>query len=140
MQHDPSMVPANASSDARLRGAEDDAARSKRDEPSEPDTPRARTSDARRDGSPTGAAPPAEPKGGGRGTVSKAECDRVMNRYLELEIAHNPQLKGLPPEAIEQAKQMAREQHGDAPCSATRAQYTCGMAATSTAAWERCLK
>ncbi len=77
---------------------------------------------------------------GGKGAVSRAECDQVMDRYLELEISTNPQLKGVPPEVVEQAKQMARDKHGESPCTATRAQYACAMAATTTAAWQKCMK
>ena len=73
-------------------------------------------------------------------TNAQDEQIRRFVRALELEIAANPQLKGLPPDVIEQAKQMAREKHGEAPCTATRAQYTCAMAASSTAAWQRCMK
>src|SRR5690606_20916272 len=86
--------------------------------------------DPETDGSASGAKPASKPDARGKGTVSKAECDQVMDRYLKLEISTNPQLKGLPPELIEQAKQTARERHGEAPCTATRAQYTCAMAAT----------
>ena len=64
----------------------------------------------------------------------------MMDRYLELEIATNPQLNDLPPEAIAQAKQVGREKHGEAPCTASRAQYTCAMGAGSLAAWQRCVK
>jgi hypothetical protein len=35
---------------------------------------------------------------------------------------------------------MAREQHGEAPCTATKAQYKCAMAATSVGAWQKCMK
>jgi hypothetical protein len=75
-----------------------------------------------------------------KGAVSKSECDRVMDKYLELEIASNPQLKGVSPDIIEAAKQMARSQHGESPCTATRAQYNCAMAATSTVTWQKCMK
>lgn len=79
------------------------------------------------------------PRAPGAG-VSTTECDRVMDKYIELEIASNPQLKGVPPEIIEQAKAAAREQNGDIPCTATPAQYKCAMAAKTTEAWQRCLK
>lgn len=72
--------------------------------------------------------------------ASKAECDKAMDKYLSLEIASNPQLKGVPPEVIEQAKQMTRDKHGEAPCTATKAQYKCAMAATTVAAWQKCMK
>ncbi|MCW5833188.1 MAG: hypothetical protein KIS78_12380 [Labilithrix sp.] len=148
-------VPANSLSDARLHGEEDpndttapgDGSRA---DPTEPYTtkvgdapaPEAGGDGGGGGGGRTGSKPAAGGKeaGGGKGVVSKAECDRVMDKYLELEIEKNPQLKDVPPEIIEQAKQMAREKHGEAPCTATRAQYTCAMSAGSTSAWQRCMK
>lgn len=136
-------VPANSLSEARLHG----------DDPLEKDVREDPSSDSKPD--PTqpymtkvGEAPPPEPskpsKGGstssGSAAMTKDECERAMDRYLELEMASNPQLKGVPPEIVEQAKQMARVKHGEMPCNGTRAQYKCAMAATSTAAWQRCMK
>lgn len=137
-------VPANSFSDARLRG-DDQASRPERSsDPSEASVDPTQPYTTRVGDAP---APAKNPEGGRRedgaragGVVSKPECDRLMERYLELEISKNPELKGLPSEVIEQAKELAREQHGDAPCTANRAQYTCGMAAKSTAAWQRCMK
>lgn len=77
---------------------------------------------------------------GGKGKVSKADCNRVMDRYLELEMGTNPALAGLPPELVTQAKEQAKQQHGDTPCNATAAQYRCAMEATTTAAWQKCMK
>jgi hypothetical protein len=82
--------------------------------------------------------------GKGGAVVSRAECNQVLDRYLELEFASNPQLKNVPPEmrqqVIEQAKAQARQEKGEAPCDATRSQYTCAMSAPSAAAWQRCMK
>lgn len=91
---------------------------------------------------PTKVEAPAEPTAtkGGKGQVSKADCARVMDRYLELELASNPALAGLPPDVVAQAKEQMRAQHGEAPCTATAAQYRCGMAAKTTAAWQKCMK
>ena len=138
-------VPANSLSDARLHGEEDDdaAAREAKADPTQPYTTKvgeAPPPESNSDGSTKGSKPGGAKESGGKGAVSKSECDRVMDKYLELEIAKNPQLQGVPPEVIEQAKQMARQQHGEAPCTATRAQYTCAMGATSTSAWQRCMK
>ena len=154
-------VPANSLSDARLHGEEEKSkdgtsgSGETKADPTQPYTTKVGEAPPSEPGS-TGAGSKAgngstnkkpagesskEPSGGSKGpVVSRSECDRVMDRYLELEIAANPQLKGLPPDVIEQAKQMAREKHGEAPCTATRAQYTCAMAASSTAAWQRCMK
>ncbi len=144
-------VPANSLSDARLHGDDekkDEETSESKPDPTQPYTTKVGEAPAPEPGSSSGkgTASGAKPNGGketsggGKGVVSRSECDRVMDRYLELEIANNPQLKGVPPEVIEQAKQMAREKHGDAPCTATRAQYNCAMAASSTAAWQRCMK
>lgn len=153
-------VPANSLSDARLHGEQTPKDKGPPSGDSKADPTQPYTTKM-------GEAPPPEPgtsggKGGskgtngssstagsgssgasasgGKGAVSKSECDRVMDKYLQLEIAQNPQLKDVPPDVIEQAKQMAREKHGDAPCTATRTQYTCAMAAASTGAWQRCMK
>ena len=118
------MVPANSLDEAKLHGVESPSVL---DEPATASAPAIPVE-----------APAAEPPAKGR--IGKAECGRAMDHYLELEITTNPQLKGLPPEVIEQAKQSAREQHGEAPCTATAVQYRCAMAAKTTAAWQKCMK
>ena len=143
-------VPANSLSDARLHGEEEKtpgSADEGKADPTQPYTTRVGEAPPPEPGTASGAGKSSstkEPSGkggaGGKGSVSRSDCDRVMDKYLELEIASNPQLKGVPPEIIEQAKQMAREKHGDAPCTATPSQYSCAMAASSTAAWQRCMK
>ncbi len=145
-------VPANSLSDARLHGANEDGGYRSSADPTQPyimkvgDAPPPSPPDGDDPsdlGSPSPGAPAAKagkPAPAGKGAVSKAECDKVMDRYLSLEISSNPQLKDVGPEIIEQAKQMMRQQHGATPCTATRPQYTCAMAATTTAAWQRCMK
>jgi hypothetical protein len=146
-------VPANSLSDARLHGEEDPKDKQARntggeskEDPTKPMTTKMGEAPPPEPGSSTSSKGGAKPGAGsgppaaGKGAVSKSECDRVMDKYLDLEIGQNPQLKDVPPEVIEQAKQMAREKHGEAPCTATRAQYTCAMAASTTAAWQRCMK
>lgn len=145
-QRSEATVPANSVSDARLRGEQDRTgngeppanAQGSKVDPTQPYTTKLGEASEPDPTSKPGSSPAAG--GGTKGAVSKSECDRVMEKYLELEIRGNPQLKDVPPEVIEQAKQMARERHGDAPCTATRAQYTCAMVATSTATWQRCMK
>lgn len=91
----------------------------------------------------------AADSGGGKGTkpsktgpkISKAECDKAFEKAIELEIGSNPQFAGLDKaELVSMTKSMAKQQHGDAPCDATRSQYTCAMAATSTAQWKKCMQ
>ena len=62
-----------------------------------------------------------------------------MDKYLSLEISTNPQLKGAA-RVIEQAKQMAREQHGEAPCTATKAQPSARWARRRSQTWQKCMK
>lgn len=83
--------------------------------------------------------PPPSGKGGGA-KVGRAECDQIFDKGIQLEIDSNPALKGAGPEVAQMAKQMAAQKHGPAPCDATQKQYSCAMAAASTAAWKRCLK
>lgn len=85
------------------------------------------------------ASPPAT-KGGPK--VSKAECEKSFDRYLELAIGSDPRLAGVSKEMIAQARAGATAQKGD-PCVTeppTRAQYTCAMAAKTTGQWESCMR
>jgi hypothetical protein len=136
-------VPANSLDDAKLHDS------SKAEDSKDPTQPLTqKVGEAPPDTASAGPSSSAPASGGGGGgggkpnpnAATKAECDKAMDKYLSLEIATNPQLKGVPPEVIEQAKQMAREQHGEAPCTATKAQYKCAMAATSVGAWQKCMK
>lgn len=136
-------VPANSLDDAKLhdKGSSDD-----KKDPTQPltmkvgDAPSGSTEPAAASGSSGGQEKPGSGGKGGPNGATKAECEKAMDKYLSLEISTNPQLKGVPPEVIEQAKQMAREQHGEAPCTATKAQYKCAMGATTVAAWQKCMK
>jgi hypothetical protein len=91
-------------------------------------------------------APPAEPSAPAKKgpKVSPSECNKALDRYLELEFATNPQLKQVPAEMrqqiIEQAKAQALQERGAAPCDATRSQYTCAMSATTTTGWQTCMR
>lgn len=85
------------------------------------------------------ASPPAT-KGGPK--VSKAECEKSFDKYLELAIGSDPRLAGVSKEMIAQARAGATAQKGD-PCVTeppTRAQYTCAMAAKTTGQWESCMR
>jgi hypothetical protein len=86
----------------------------------------------------TGGAPAAS--GGNEARVSQGECDQMFDKLIELEIASNPQLKGAGPDVVKMAKDMARQRGGAPPCTATHKEYACAMAATSTAAWKKCVK
>lgn len=91
---------------------------------------------------PGGKEPAA--KGGGA-KVTKAECRQTFDKFMDLNMS-DPRLEGVPPEMLAQLKaqalQEAQTKQGD-PCSTqeiTRTQYNCAMSATSSAAWQRCMK
>jgi hypothetical protein len=80
--------------------------------------------------------PPTGPK------VSKQECGKLFDRYIELAVGSNPELASVTKDMIAQAKAGAAAQKGD-PCMGdppTRSQYTCAMGAKTPAQWETCLK
>jgi hypothetical protein len=84
----------------------------------------------------TGTALSAGPK------VTKAECKKALEKYVDLAIAADPSLSGLPPDVIKQAFAQAASQSGD-PCAAdgvSRNQYKCAMKATTPDAWQACMK
>lgn len=95
-----------------------------------------------------------DPKGGaaaggggsGGGKVSHAECKQALDKYIDLTLASDPRFEGIPQDMVaqlkEQAFSQAQSQKGDA-CATqevTRSQYTCAMGATTTTAWQRCMK
>ena len=92
-----------------------------------------------------GTPPPPggkEKPGKATGKITKAECNQVFDKYLDLAIGSDARLEGVPPELIQQAKAQARQQKGD-PCEkegVARSKYNCAMAATSTQQWEKCMK
>lgn len=97
---------------------------------------------------PAPATPPpvAPPAGADKGKPSKAECQAVLDRYLDLEIKSRPELKGIAPDMmkglIAQSKQQAGAQKGD-PCTdenLTRAKVACGMKATTPDQWKACMQ
>jgi hypothetical protein len=88
---------------------------------------------------------PGKPgKGGKKGDkMTKQECEAVLDKFMDLEFAENPKLRGLPPDVIPQVKQQAREmarEKDSADCNATRVQYNCAMSAASTTGWKQCMK
>lgn len=107
--------------DAPASGKEAPAKGGKPEKPEKPEKP----------GKPSKAGP----------KISKAECDKTFEKAMELEIANKPELQGIDKkQLLAMAKQMGAEKHGEAPCDASRAQYTCAMAATTTAQWKRCME
>lgn len=82
-----------------------------------------------------GANKPSGPK------ATRAQCAKMIDRYVELVVRETPALEGVGKDLIDQAKATARSQKGD-PCEGdvTRAQYECAMKAKSKDGWEACAR
>ena len=96
----------------------------------------------------TGTAPPLGPlttpqiHAAAGPKVSKAECKKVFDKYIELAIASNRALADVPPDVIKEAFAQAAAQQAN-PCDGegiSRNQFKCAMKSTSTDAWQTCLK
>ena len=95
---------------------------------------------------PTTTADPTDGKKGkgkkGSGVLSKSECQQLSDKGIDLLIAG----MGLDPGSAGQIKAQAAGDPNMASMmseclkSNTRSQYKCGMAATTKADWETCLK
>lgn len=153
-------TPANSTSEKRLAGEDPNQPTTKPTSatPAEPDPTKPevnKVSDMPKAGSTAADDKPASKEKGNASTsggrsakpsktgpkVSRAECDRAFEKAMELEIKDRPELQGVDTKQLmAMAKQMAKDKHGDAPCDATRSQYTCAMGATTTAEWKRCMQ
>jgi hypothetical protein len=149
-------TPANSTSETRLRGEDPNRPKAKvlSVTPQQDDPTQAQVNNVndvpKDDPAPSGKDSGAGDGKGGKGEkkpsktgpkISKAECDKAFEKALDLEISSRPELQGVDKAAlIAQAKQMGQQKNGEAPCDATRSQYNCAMAATSTAAWKRCME
>ncbi len=88
---------------------------------------------------------PSKPSGP---RATRAECERVVDKGIEIEISTNPQLKDVAKELkgsgmLESFKQQARAQGGKNPCETdgiSKAQYACAMGATTTDEWKKCVE
>lgn len=126
-------VPANSASETRLNGDPKTKPEDARVDPSEPYTTPVRSS-----GEPTG------PKATGK--VSKQECSRLFDRYIELTMNTDTRFESVPPEMLAMLKQQAlteaAQKKGD-PCAkeeVPRFKYNCAMAAATPSQWEKCMK
>ncbi|MCL2777061.1 MAG: hypothetical protein FWD73_03585 [Polyangiaceae bacterium] len=131
------QVPANSASEARLHG----------DTRLQSDTTGGAGAVAA-ESTPKPTAPTATHDSNAKATgkISKAECNKVFDKYLDLEISKNPMLQGIDPADLAQIKAQTRAQgaaeHGDH-CSTheiSRAAYNCAMAAQTPQAWQACMK
>lgn len=97
-----------------------------------------------------GTSPPSGPrptKGGPKAT--RTECEKALDRYIELQLTTNPELAAVAKDLkqggmLEALKAQARQQNGGkTPCETdgiSRAQYTCGVAATTLDGWRKCME
>jgi hypothetical protein len=86
----------------------------------------------------------------GADLASRAECERLRDRYIDLELSSRAAARVLTPEARAALRgQLALEvlsgsqrQHIDRPCETgvTQAEYKCAVAALTLDAWNRCFE
>jgi hypothetical protein len=96
----------------------------------------------------TSAAPPptasaSASAGPGGPRISAKECDKLVDRYIDLAIAGDGRLAGVTAEMIASAKAQVKAQKGMGPCDeqvVTKKQYACAIAAKTTDAYQACLK
>jgi hypothetical protein len=92
---------------------------------------------------PTPDPKPGKNGKGKKGGLSKSECQALSAKGVDLLIAG---MEGMDPSMAAQIKSQAASDPnmagmmGECQKTTTRAQYTCGMAATSKEAWQTCLK
>ena len=82
--------------------------------------------------------------------VTPAECTQMLDRYVDMTIAADPQLAALPPAQAEIARDMKREvkkadksyRQVEEQCTreVSRAEYDCAMKANGPNDWEACIE
>lgn len=126
-------VPANSASETRLNGDSKAKTEDARVDPSEPYTTPVQSS---------GDAPTQK----ATGKVSRQECSKLFDRYIELTLNTDSRFDSVPPEMLAMLKQQAlseaAQKKGD-PCAkeeVPRYRYNCAMAAATPSQWEKCMK
>jgi hypothetical protein len=85
----------------------------------------------------------------GCGKVSPDDCTKMVEHYLDLVMAEDPSVKGLPPQQVHTVREVKGEVRRGDPSyrrvyercdSVTRSEYRCAMGADTSRAWEECLK
>jgi len=155
-------VPANSASEERLKtGEKKEEANKPAHDPSQPYTTPVGGAGGSNDVTPGGPKevgaqtagkkdpkdPKEKPGAAGKGSkdkVPKAECAKALDRGLDLMMAGDSRFEGIPPEMIAQFKSQGLSQVGGPnPCDGqgmTKSQYDCAMGASSSSAWQRCIK
>jgi hypothetical protein len=83
------------------------------------------------------------------GRASKQECEQMLDKYLDMVMAEEPELAKLPPDQKKVARDMKRAVRKAEPsyqkvfsqCEAeiTKKEYRCAMAAPNPNVWESCI-
>lgn len=83
------------------------------------------------------------------GRASKQECEQMLDKYLDMVMAEEPELDKLPPDQKKVARDMKRAVRKAEPsyqkvfsqCEAeiTKKEYRCAMAAPNPNVWESCI-
>lgn len=85
-----------------------------------------------------------------KGKVTPAECTEMLDRYVDMSIAADPELAKLPPAQSEAVREMKRalkkaepsyaQVQGQCEGEVTRKEYDCAMKAKSPNDWEACIE
>ena len=156
-------VPANSVSEARLAGEDGPRPTPSETEPTnDPTKPVLTSVDEEGDEGSGGTTASATPGKGGKSgkkghkksggakksgpKVSRAQCNQLLDKFIDLAVGSDSRFAGIPPAMLKtmkmQARSQATQQKGD-PCAGegvTRSEYDCGMAAETTAEWQKCLE
>jgi hypothetical protein len=82
--------------------------------------------------------------------IQPDECDKMLDRYIDMVVAADPATKNLPPEQASAVREMkkavkkaeASYSHVQTKCASdvTRKEYDCAMAAKNADEWEACIE
>ena len=84
------------------------------------------------------------------GKVKSEDCTRMLDRYIDMTLAGDPQMKDLPPaqaaaaremkKAVKQAEPVYAKVEKQCEVEITRGQYSCAMDAKNADEWEACVE
>ncbi|MCL2725666.1 MAG: hypothetical protein FWD69_14640 [Polyangiaceae bacterium] len=138
------VVAVNSAYEGSSNSGSDETRKNEATDPAQPYTVPVRPESSA--GGPKAAGPGNGGSTKATGNVSKAECNKLFDKYMDLAFTSDERLEGVPPEMIAavkaQARAQASAQKGD-PCSTQevpRAKYNCAMAARTTHEWEECMQ
>jgi hypothetical protein len=83
------------------------------------------------------------------GKVSQGQCTEMLDRYLDMVIAGDPELRDLPPDEARAAREMKRavrkaepsyrRVHDQCEGEISKREYRCAMKSTNPETWQACI-